>query len=148
MTLRITVAARPYHPAVRIGAIAAGWLADLGLSLLFFAVLYAIVGSDGAPPAEVASRVNRSLEMALSSGLVGLTFTGVGGYVAALLARQRHVEHAIGVGLLSLGLALSSLVAGLPEHNGWVAVVGMLLTVPFAAAGGWYRKSTEKAVEA
>lgn len=142
--MRPVFVARPYHPGVRIGAIAAGWLADLGLSLLFFAVLAAIVGSDGAPPAEVARRMNASLDLALSSSLVGLAFTGVGGYVAALIARRRHIEHAVGVGLLSLGLGLSSLIGGTPGENGWVAVLGLVLTVPFAAAGGWYRKSTEK----
>lgn len=145
--MRPVFVARPYHPGVRIGAIAAGWLVDLGLSLLFFAVLYAIVGSDGAAPEEISRRMNASLDLALSSALVGLTFTAVGGYVAALLARQRHLEHAIGVGLLSLGLSLSSLIGGLPSENGWVALAGTVLTVPFAAAGGWYRKSTEKPVQ-
>ena len=129
---------------MRIGAIAAGWLTDLGLSLLFFAVLAAIVGGDGSDAKEVSRRMGASVELLLSSLLVGLAFTGIGGYVAATLAKQQHVLHAAAVGLLSLGLGVSSLLGGGVDQQAWITGLGLLLTVPFAALGGYYRKVTEK----
>lgn len=129
---------------MRIGAIAAGWLADLGLSLFFFAILAAIVGGEGSTPEEVAKRMSGSVELLLSSLLVGLAFTGIGGYVAALIAKQQHVQHGLAVGLLSLGLGLSSLLGGGSDQQAWITALGLTLTVPVAAFGGYYRKVTEK----
>ena len=129
---------------MRIGAIAAGWLVDLGLSLLFFALLAAIVGADGSDAKEVSRRMGASIELLLSSLLVGLAFTGIGGYVAAAIAKQQHVRHAAAVGLLSLGLGVSSLLAGGADQQAWITGLGLVLTVPFAALGGYYRQVTEK----
>lgn len=140
----VLAARAPTMRRVRIGAVAAGWLVDLGLSLLFFAVLAAIVSGGGASPEEVAQRMSGSVELLLSSLLVGLAFTGVGGYVAAAIAKQQHVLHGVAVGLLSLGLGVSSLVGGGTEQQAWITALGLLLTVPFGAAGGYYRKVTEK----
>ena len=130
---------------MRIGAIAAGWLTDLGLSLLFFMVLAGIVGGEGASPEDVARRMNGSVELMVSTLLVGLAFTGIGGYVAATLAKQKHIQHALAVGLLSLGLGISGLAAGGPNSQPvWLTLAGIALTLPFAAFGGYYRQQTEK----
>ena len=130
---------------MRIGAIAAGWLTDLGLSLLFFMVLAGIVGGEGASPEDIARRMNGSVELMLATLVVGLAFTGIGGYVAAALAKRRHVQHAVAVGLLSLGLGLSGLAAGGENAQPlWLTLAGIVFTVPFAAFGGYYRQQTEK----
>lgn len=129
---------------MRIGAIAAGWLTDLGLSLLFFATLAAIVGADGSDAKEVSRRMGASVELLLSSLLVGLAFTGIGGYVAATIAKQQHIRHAVAVGLLSLGLGVSSLLGGGGDQHAWITGLGLVLTVPFAALGGYYRRVTER----
>ena len=130
---------------VRIGAIAAGWLTDLGLSLLFFMVLAGIVGGDGSSAEDVARRMNGSVELLASTLVVGLAFTGIGGYVAAALAKQQHIRHAVAVGLLSLGLGLSSLFAAGPgDQPIWASFASVVLTLPFAAFGGYYRQQTEK----
>ena len=128
---------------MRIGAIAAGWLTDVGLSLLFFMILSGIVGGEG--PEDVARRMNSSVELMVSRTLVGLAFTGIGGYVAATLARQKPVQHALAVGLLSLGLGLSAIADDGPNAQPiWLTLAGIVLTLPFAAFGGYYRKQTEK----
>ena len=130
---------------VRIGAIAAGWLTDLGLSLLFFMILAGIVGGEGASPEDVARRMNSSVELMVATLVVGLAFTGIGGYVAAALAKRRHVQHAVAVGLLSLGLGISGLAAGGENAQPmWLTLAGIVLTLPFAAFGGYYRQQTEK----
>lgn len=128
---------------MRYGAIAAGWLVDLSLSLVFGGLLAAVAGGEGAPPEEVARRLNGSTALVLTSLFIGLSFTGIGGYVAAMLAKERHIEHAMGVGLLSLGFGLTFLVAGPGESPGWVTALGLALSLPFAAFGGWFRKRTE-----
>ena len=130
---------------MRIGAIAAGWLTDLGLSLLFFMILAGIVGGEGASPEDVARRMNSSVELMVATLAVGLAFTGIGGYVAAALAKRRHVQHAVAVGLLSLGLGLSGLAAGGENSQPmWLTLAGIVFTLPFAAFGGYYRRQTEK----
>lgn len=129
---------------MRIGAIAAGWLTDLGLSLLFGGILTAIVGGDGSSPEDITRRMNSSLELMLSTLVVGLAFTGIGGYVAAAIARQQHVRHAAAVGLLSLGLGVSYALGAPAGQPLWLTLIGLALVVPFAVFGGWYRAQTER----
>ena len=123
----------PRIAPVRTGAVLAGWAVDLGLSLLFGLILSAIVGGEGASPDEIARRMSSSVELQVSQLIVGLCFTGIGGYVAAMLAKERHVQHGVAVGMLSLGFALAlELVAG-SDAPLWYKAAGLLLTVPFAA---------------
>lgn len=130
---------------MRVGAIAAGWLVDLSLTLLFSAIVIMIVsGGATLSRAEIEQRMFGSVELMASTLLVGLSFTGIGGYVAATIARQRHVQHALGVGLLSLGLGLSSLFGESPQPL-WLSAAGLALTLPFAAFGGYYRARMEAA---
>lgn len=123
------------------GAILGGWATDIGLSLVFGALVAAIVAGGGsATPEEVAARVAATPELQLSTLLVGLGFTGVGGYVAATLAKARPLAHASAVGLLSLvfGVALSVLAP--TDAPLWYQATGLVLTVPAAALGGWLRR--------
>ena len=125
-------------------AILAGWATDWAGSLLFFAVLTAIVAGDGASPEQVAALMTDSPELQLATFAVGLAFTGVGGYVAAAVAGERHIEHAAAAGILSLGLGLLLTLAGGGGSPAWLQAAGYLLTVPIAAFGGYYRMATER----
>lgn len=69
----------------------------------------------------------------------GTFFTALGGYIAARLAPDDPMRHAVIVGVLSLVMAilLATSPGEGPEVAWWVAAVGYLVTVPAAAAGGW-----------
>jgi hypothetical protein len=130
---------------VKARAILAGWATDWAGTLLFIAVLTAIVAGDGASPEQVAERMTSSTELLLATFAVGLAFTGVGGYVAAAVAGERHLEHAAAAGTLSLGLGLVlMLAAGGDGGPAWLRVAGYLLTIPIAVFGGYYRMATER----
>ncbi|MGH2498945.1 MAG: hypothetical protein ACRDF0_02455, partial [Candidatus Limnocylindria bacterium] len=132
-----------YHDAVRLFPILAGWSADLFLSILFSLVITAIVAGDGAAEA-AAARIDSSIELQLSTLLVGLAFTGVGGYVAARLASERAMAHAVAVGLLSLGFGAAVTLFTPAEAPIWYQYLGLALTIPFAAFGGYYHVATAR----
>ena len=136
--------APPTIAPVRPGPIRAGWAVDIGLSFLFGTILSAIVGGEGTSAEEVARRMSSSIELQVSQLLVGLSFTGLGGYVAAWVAKERHVQHAVAVGMLSLGFSVAVALTVPGELPLWLVVTGLLLTIPFAAFGGYYRRETEK----
>ena len=127
---------------LRPRAVLGGWAADWSLSFLFFALMTAVVAGGGGTPEEITARMTESLDLQIASLVAGLAFTGVGGYVAAALARERHVPHGVAVGVVSLTVGvLLSLLGG---AFGVAQLVGYALTVPVAAFGGWYRKTTER----
>lgn len=131
----------PGFPPLKTGAILAGWATDLGLSLVFGALVAAIVTGGGSfTPEEVAARVAATPGLQLSTLLVGLGFTGVGGYVAATLAKERPLTHATAVGLLSLGFGVALSLLAPSDAPLWYQAAGLGLTVPAAALGGWVRR--------
>lgn len=125
---------------VSIKAIALGVLADIGGSVLAGILLLSwFVGDAIAPdiPADEAEEIMRGLSQdggfLTLSLLLGLAFTGLGGYVAARVARRELYLNAGLVGVISLVLGL---LFGGPGPF-WFEVAGFLLIVPAALYGGY-----------
>ena len=132
---------QPGFPAMKTGAVLAGWATDVSLSFVFGALVAALVAGGGsATPEEVAARVAATPGLQLATLVVGLGFTGVGGYVAAMLAKERPLAHAAAVGLLSLVFGVTISVLAPSDAPLWYQALGLALTVPAAALGGWLRR--------
>lgn len=120
---------------------------DTFATLVFEVIIVSIVGSDGAAQAEIASRLNASLGLQLSMLVVGLSFTGIGGYVAARLAKQQQLRNAAYVGCLSLATSAGLSLLAEPSSSVtplWLDALGYVLVVPAALLGGWFRTSAER----
>ena len=118
-----------------LGGVAADWLGTL-LTAPILGVAF------GVGPETPDSRIQELLaapEFILSATMHGSFFTALGGYVAARLAPDDPMRHALIVGAMSLVMAL--LMATSPGEGPraawWVDVLGYLLALPAAAAGGW-----------
>lgn len=125
---------------VNIKGVALGVLADIGGSVLASILLLSwFVGDAIAPdlPPEEAERIMQRLAQdgafLILNLLLGLAFTGLGGYVAARVAgRERYLNAGL-VGVISL--ALGVLFGG--QAPLWFEVAGFLLILPAALYGGY-----------
>jgi len=102
--------------------------------LIFALSAFAFFQITGQPPHQAAA-----MPVMLASITFGMVFALLGGYVAAWLARRRHLAHAIAVAaLLVLGAAIS-LISTLGKGAVWSQVAALALMAPAAVFGGWLR---------
>ena len=90
--------------------------------------------AEGAP----LSEASLSTPELIAAEILGLLLTAVGGFVAARMARTRHVQHGmpVGGGCLVVWLLLELIGAGdsLPL---WYNIVSFVSVVPAGALGGY-----------
>jgi hypothetical protein len=105
-----------------IGGIAVGILMSIFLLI------------QGVPLAELVERLERPSVLVIG-GIVGFSFTMLGGYVAARLARRSELLHG------GSNAALATLVAWtIPTGSSfpvWLRILMSLATIPIGIFGGW-----------
>ncbi len=115
-----------------VGTIVAGSVIAIGWGIA--------LGAGGASP-EAIDRFFRESSAFQWVGLAtGLAFTGLGAYVAARIANRSEYRFALMLGLCSLAfgeLVLSHMGGG--DYPEWARLVGNVLTLPVAFAGGHLR---------
>jgi drug/metabolite transporter (DMT)-like permease len=92
-------------------------------------------GGEDLPEEEVRQLIERAFQeprYLLLGGLLGLLGTMIGGYVAAKFADAAPLLNAACVGLF--GVVLGIIFIG--ESPIWFSIIGILLTLPAAVAGG------------
>ncbi len=97
-------------------------------------LLSAALGVDLADETAVERLYASTTFLAVAIAL-GLVFSAVGGYVAARIATGSELNNAFATGIASAVLSLILSIGSQPAL--WAVVVGALLTVPAALAGGW-----------
>jgi hypothetical protein len=130
---------------LRPRAIVIGSLTDvLGTMLIGSTIVIAIAaivtGADSAERLNEALAVSTPLQV-LSLAL-GLTFTAVGGYVAARLAPGAERAQAFAVGVVSTTVGFLFALSGSGAYPFWLEASGLILTIPAAFAGGEIRRLT------
>ncbi|MFQ5349786.1 MAG: hypothetical protein ACE5EG_05015, partial [Thermoanaerobaculia bacterium] len=111
-----------------VAGVSADWLGTL-LTAGLLGVAF------GVGPETSDSRIQELLaapEFIISATLHGSFFTALGGYVAARVAPEDPMRHAVIVGVLSLVLAvlMTNAPGQGPEPAWWVDALGYLLAVP------------------
>jgi len=94
-----------------------------------------------------ASALETNLYAALFMYFYTAVCVAAGGYVTAWVARRRPVGHAVAMGVVELGLtvgAMKAVVAHAPLRN-WI--IGMVMVVPAAWCGGFFRAKQEQATK-
>lgn len=124
---------------VELRALVAGVSADWLGTLLTAPLLGVAFGVGAETPDSRLQELLAAPEFLISATVHGSFFTALGGYVAARLAADDPLRHAVIVGALSLVLAvvLSTAPTEGPRAAWWVDLLGYLLVLPAAAAGGW-----------
>ena len=89
---------------------------------------------------EAIHAMTQGNEFLLTSLVVGLIFTVIGGYVAARVAKKGIYLNSGMVGVI--GVVLGILLAG--ETALWFDVAGFISVIPAALVGGYLFKSTRK----
>lgn len=142
------LASHHQQPAVagrfRILAVVIGWIVDIvgsnvvGLAVgIVFGIMYARAGMK---PQQFAETMSNSPVVIGISLVIGLTFTAIGGFVAAHMGRSAPIRHALGVGILSAATGvLTSLV--FPTGMLGFGILGIALTIPMAVLGGAMRRA-------
>jgi hypothetical protein len=69
----------------------------------------------------------------------GFFYLIIGGYVTALLAGRWELEHALGLAALSVTMCVVSMVKYAGDQPLWYSIALMVLSVPGALIGGYYR---------
>ncbi len=114
------------------------------LLVLFSSMLVA----QGQAPEEISPMLLQSNQYLFLSLAVGLTFTVLGGYVAARVANHRERRHALIVGVIVLiigEIMVSGDPTGMPLS---IRIIGDLLVVPAALLGAHLRRAAKLRAQA
>jgi hypothetical protein len=108
---------------------------SVGAGIAYFGALAAMQAARGGPVDE--SLLTLGVPQLGMLGIVGLLFTATGGFVAAQMAKTRHLQHgiAVGIGSLLVGL-LGELTGGNVDAPVWFDAISYLAVIPAAAFGG------------
>ena len=122
-------------------AVIIGSAVDIGgtmvTSFVIGIVAAAMLLKPGELPTQLQARLLTNAGFLTAEFVVGLSFSCLGGFVAARLAKRRERAHAAMTGAVCLGLGLVSAIA-LPESHLplWFRIAGYLLVLPVALLGG------------
>lgn len=70
-----------------------------------------------------------------------LLFSVLGGYVAALIARRKEMQHAFVLGVLQLAMGIAATVRFFDTAPLWWHLTFLTLLIPANLAGGWLRQT-------
>ncbi len=131
---------------LNIKAIIIGWLVDTVGSFIagiFIGITAGIIlVTKGISPEQIAEELSSSKAFQNFSLFVGFSFTFLGGYIAALIAKADEIKHALIVGVLSLITSVLFFSITQTTEPNWQLI--SLFVIPFALLGGYLRKITKK----
>ena len=124
-------------------AVIVGSLIDNAGTLLANAIFGALVAQfSGATSAEdLTMIIEGSVTLQVAQLILGLSFTAIGAYVAALMAKGNERTNAFAVGVLSTAIGFLFVFTAPEMAPFWAEAVGLLLTIPAAFAGGEVRRA-------
>jgi prepilin signal peptidase PulO-like enzyme (type II secretory pathway) len=130
---------------ISIKGVVIGSLIDVGGSLLtsfLYAIAYVVMlGPERLSPDDIQRRLMSDPSYFGVTLVMGVVFVGVGAYVAARIARERHLVHGGFVGLVDIGAGLVFLPsANLATWPAWYTPLSFGLTLPAALLGAYVAK--------
>jgi Na+-translocating ferredoxin:NAD+ oxidoreductase RnfD subunit len=124
---------------INFKAVVIGSAVDIALSLLLSIPVGIAAGIYAAirhlPPDSMLA-VMKSGPLAVGSMVLGMSFTVLGGFISAKIAKKEPLAHAALTGMLSFVTGLCLLAVMGSENPRWMLWVGIVFTIPSAMAGG------------
>jgi putative membrane protein (TIGR04086 family) len=113
-------------------------LGSILAGVLYFISLFGLPIARGTPPSDEVFGTPHLIV----TGIVGLFLTAFGGFVAARMARNQHVQHgiAVGVGALLVWLLLGW-VSPSDTAPVWYETASFIGVIPAGALGGYVAKA-------
>ncbi len=130
---------------MNIKAVIIGWLVDTVGSFIFGILISVAAGiilaSKGLTEEHIAGELTNSRLFMNILLFIGFSFTFLGGYVTAYIAKVDELKHAFSMGIVSFLTGLLFTFGQTPEPI-WYSI--SLFVIPFAVLGGYLRKITKK----
>ena len=128
---------KPHLRAALLGA-----AVDLGGSTFVLGtattLLIAVLAANGATQEQLYLAPYKLTPYLMAMVLIGLFFNGLGGFVAARIANQRHMLIGAAAAMPCMLLGLLGLLNPLPNYYPlWVILVGWFFCIPSGALGGY-----------
>jgi len=128
-----------------VGAVLIGSAVDIGgtfLASIFIGIIAAAtLMTQGMTPVQLQTRLQGNTAFVIGELILGLGFSGLGGYVAARVAKFSELMHAGSTALICLAFGLLTLpLASQSAMPNWFRIVGEVLVIPMALAGGLIAK--------
>jgi hypothetical protein len=136
----------PPAPRLRAGAIVTGAAVDIGctfLGIIALMVYHGIRLAEQGVPQEQAAQQFTVLLGGWQIHVHAWFCTVLGGFITGWIAKERHLQHALWMGVLSTVLGLLSFLPGgaqAPIMPAWFTVLSFLAVVPLALIGGFMSK--------
>ena len=133
---------------LNIKAVITGWLADtfgsFATGILIGIIAVAIMASKGMTQNQMEEELSNSSAFYNISLFVSFSFTFIGGYVSAFIAKSDELKHAFITGALSLitSLLITSVLTSRQQETSSYLI--LTFVIPFAVLGGYLRKTTKK----
>ena len=105
---------------------------------LLFSIAF---GAEGLTTDQLLAQLIRYWPFLMVSMIVGAGCTVLGGYIAARIARQRFLLHALAAGVLSLVLGILLFPQDDGPYAGVMALIGYGLHLPLAIFGGYLARA-------
>ena len=123
---------------LKLWAVAVGIAVDI-IGSIIIGIVGFIATADGEPITAPLDMEQRFGTFGLGLMLVvGLVQTGIGGFVAARLAKTNYIRHGLAVGIFGLAFGLLSEMGGEPSGMpDWYAPISYAAVLPVSALGGY-----------
>lgn len=126
-----------------IKAIVFGTAVDVGgsfvVALVSVVAAGAILVAQGVPQDQLEARLQEDTGFVISSLVIGLAFSALGGFIAARVAKYRELAHGAATAVVALGLAVLTLAAAKTPPP-WYEVLSYVLILPATLFGAHVAK--------
>lgn len=127
-------------------AIIIGLLVDIGGTFLFaftFGLLALMLLPSTGDEIKQIEDFSRTPVFRTVTPVVGLLFTGLGGYITARISKTEEMKNALFMGIASAAFGIISIFTLSGAEHSWLDMIALILTILFALLGGYVRMKTK-----
>jgi len=127
-------------------AIIIGLLVDIGGTFAFafaFGILAIILLTSTDGDIRQLEDFSRTPVFRTVTPIVGLLFTGLGGYMTARISKSEELKNAFFMGIASAAFGMISIFTLSGSETYWLDLIAMILTIFFAVLGGYAYTKTK-----
>ncbi len=127
-------------------AVVIGLLVDIGGTFLFafaFGLLALMLLPSTGDEIKQIDAFSRTPVFRTITPIVGLLFTGLGGYMTARISKTAELKNTLFMGIASAAFGMISIFTLSGSEHLWLDMIALILTILFALLGGYVRMKTK-----